>query len=201
MVILSIIAALLLPVFARAKEKSKQTACLAQLRQVSSAMQMYRADHDDLGYRSLVKGNRYPWNWLEGLEPYLKNGRLVWCVEPGNWGEPVVDYSFYNWPNLRIDLKGAQYFRSWDAPAGRVVIVCHNHARGNTQEIGGLHEGEFLFAREDTSAGKVDTKRLIRWIFYMDTFKWEKDPKNTKGRPGGYWYQFPNEPGPPRLEE
>ena len=201
MAILMILAALLYPVFARAKESGKQGNCLAQLGQVATSMQLYRDDHDDLGYRRLNEDNTYPWNWFIDLEPYLKDGRLLWCVEPGNWGETWTDYSFYNWPNLRTGSESPLYFRSWDAPAGRVVIVCHNHARGDRLDIGGRRDGKFLFAREDTSAGKVDSKKLVRWIYYTDKFEWEQDPKDTQGRPGAFWYQFPNEPGPPRLEE
>ena len=201
MAILMILAALLYPVFARAKESGKQGNCLAQLGQVATSMQLYRDDHDDLGYRRLNEDNTYPWNWFIDLEPYLKDGRLLWCVEPGNWGESLTDYSFYHWPNFRTGDNSPLYFRSWDAPAGRVVIVCHNHARGERTGSVAPREGKYLFAREDTSAGKVDTMKLVPWVCYKDTLEWERDPKDTHNRSTAGWLQFPNEPGPPRLEE
>ena len=45
--IISILAALLFPVFARAKEAAKKSACLSNLRQIGVALSLYEADYDD----------------------------------------------------------------------------------------------------------------------------------------------------------
>jgi prepilin-type N-terminal cleavage/methylation domain-containing protein len=46
--IISILAAILFPVFAQAKVSAKQAACILQVRQVGMAFLMYRTDHDDV---------------------------------------------------------------------------------------------------------------------------------------------------------
>jgi prepilin-type N-terminal cleavage/methylation domain-containing protein/prepilin-type processing-associated H-X9-DG protein len=45
--IISILAAILFPVFASAREKARQTACLSNMRQLGIGLAMYASDHDD----------------------------------------------------------------------------------------------------------------------------------------------------------
>src|SRR5262249_24569208 len=44
--IIAILAAILFPVFAQAREKARQTACVSNMRQIGSAMTMYAQDND-----------------------------------------------------------------------------------------------------------------------------------------------------------
>jgi prepilin-type N-terminal cleavage/methylation domain-containing protein/prepilin-type processing-associated H-X9-DG protein len=46
--IIAILAAILFPVFAKAREKARQTACLNNQRQIATAILMYAQDHDEL---------------------------------------------------------------------------------------------------------------------------------------------------------
>lgn len=46
--IIAILAAMLLPALARAKDRARQTSCLNNLRQVALAYTMYRGDHNDV---------------------------------------------------------------------------------------------------------------------------------------------------------
>ena len=46
--IISILAAILFPVFAQAKASAKQTVCILHIRQMGIAMMMYKTDHDDM---------------------------------------------------------------------------------------------------------------------------------------------------------
>ena len=45
--VIAILAAILFPVFAQAREKARQTACLSNMRQMSMAVQMYTQDYDE----------------------------------------------------------------------------------------------------------------------------------------------------------
>ena len=45
--IIAILAAILFPVFAQAKEAAKRTACVANSNQIGKAMMMYLGDNDD----------------------------------------------------------------------------------------------------------------------------------------------------------
>jgi prepilin-type N-terminal cleavage/methylation domain-containing protein len=54
--IIAILAGLLLPALARAKEKAKQIGCLNNLRQIGLASVMYRNDHNDCFPRRIILG-------------------------------------------------------------------------------------------------------------------------------------------------
>ena len=49
--IIAILAAFLFPVFAQAREKARQTACINNLKQIAVALSMYRQDYDEMNCR------------------------------------------------------------------------------------------------------------------------------------------------------
>lgn len=76
--IIAILAAILFPVFSRAREKAYQSGCLSYLRQYGNAAQMYVQDHDGhwvpTGYWiSTPEGRGVIW-WHMVLVPYLRVG-------------------------------------------------------------------------------------------------------------------------------
>lgn len=82
--IIAILAAILFPVFAQAKNSAKKTMAISNLRQIGTAVMMYLGDYDDVYPRTMeTVTNDVPttvsWWALYGyqaaLEPYMKNGR------------------------------------------------------------------------------------------------------------------------------
>jgi prepilin-type N-terminal cleavage/methylation domain-containing protein/prepilin-type processing-associated H-X9-DG protein len=76
--IIAILAAILFPVFARAREKARQTSCLANSKQIALGVLMYAQDYDEqlmLNART-VAGGGY---WYERVAPYLKNLQILQC--------------------------------------------------------------------------------------------------------------------------
>jgi prepilin-type N-terminal cleavage/methylation domain-containing protein/prepilin-type processing-associated H-X9-DG protein len=84
--IIAILAAILFPVFAQAREKARQAACLSNLKQVGLGLQMYSQDYDetlppanhvhDFGNPAVLA--RFP-NFLGSLAPYTKNKAIFAC--------------------------------------------------------------------------------------------------------------------------
>jgi prepilin-type N-terminal cleavage/methylation domain-containing protein/prepilin-type processing-associated H-X9-DG protein len=97
--IIAILAAILFPVFARAREAARSAACKSNLKQIGSAMLMYAQDYDEMlfPYRtraanpftgdpnvSANAAGRTFYNQL--LEPYIKNTGVWRCPsKPGAW--------------------------------------------------------------------------------------------------------------------
>ena len=86
--IIAILAAILFPVFAKAREKARQTACLSNLKQISLGGLMYAGDHDDVPVPAYVRDGRtsaertYYLFFYEPaglLAPYVKNAQLFHC--------------------------------------------------------------------------------------------------------------------------
>ena len=86
--IIAILAAILFPVFAQAKEAAKRTSCLSNVKQEGLGMALYVGDSDDvtptiLGARH---GNTsYEIDWYVQLAPYVKNQTLFLCPDRSEW--------------------------------------------------------------------------------------------------------------------
>jgi prepilin-type N-terminal cleavage/methylation domain-containing protein/prepilin-type processing-associated H-X9-DG protein len=78
--IIGILAALLLPSLAKAKEKGKQTSCLNSTHQQALAVYMYASDNDDLlPPVAFLDANGNETNWPDLLNPYLQSIRIHLC--------------------------------------------------------------------------------------------------------------------------
>jgi len=83
--IIAILAAILFPVFAQAREKARQATCQSNMKQIGLAMAMYREDYDGrpvpgwmgIATNQFGETGRIWWQWL--LQPYIKNIQLFEC--------------------------------------------------------------------------------------------------------------------------
>jgi len=87
--IIAILAAILFPVFAKAREKARQASCLSNMKQIGLACLSYAQDYDEkLPYYYMY--NPYPTNlawWQFLMQPYMKNWQMVICPS-GSWSYP-----------------------------------------------------------------------------------------------------------------
>ncbi len=95
--IIAILAAILFPVFARAREKARQTSCLSNLKQVALAKMMYMQDYDEmLPYSYNWDGSwgaaTWPVYWYEVIQPYMKNTQCLKCPSVGSAASVITDY-------------------------------------------------------------------------------------------------------------
>ena len=78
--IIAILAAILFPVFAKARDKALAASCLSNLKQTGLAMIMYNSDYDETMIPGAIVypgiGNRF---WRDLIEPYTKNFQLRDC--------------------------------------------------------------------------------------------------------------------------
>src|SRR5262249_53485311 len=70
--IIAILAAILFPVFAQAREKARQTSCLSNLKQIGLASMMYRQDYDELFPPGYYEKPQTQW-FFTLVEPYMKD--------------------------------------------------------------------------------------------------------------------------------
>lgn len=76
--IIAVLAAILFPVFARAREKARQTQCLSNVRQILTALDMYAQDCDETYPQGFTPNQDAP-TWDDRIEPYLKNAKVLVC--------------------------------------------------------------------------------------------------------------------------
>ncbi len=82
--IIAILAAILFPVFAQARERARMTACVSNMRQIGAGLMMYVQDYDETfpycrfhGADAVAATHAYVWR--NALRPYLKNLDVLGC--------------------------------------------------------------------------------------------------------------------------
>src|SRR5579871_2552501 len=77
--IIAILAAILFPVFAKAREKARQTSCLSNQKQILLAWHMYAQDYDEtvIPYSSTGASGGYVYPWTLLIQPYSKNLQIL----------------------------------------------------------------------------------------------------------------------------
>jgi prepilin-type N-terminal cleavage/methylation domain-containing protein/prepilin-type processing-associated H-X9-DG protein len=110
--IIAILAAILFPVFAQAREKARATQCLSNVRQLGTAIAMYTQDNDEfMPYNYMYNfdcpnfNNQTELYWWQDLcRPYVKNEQVYTCpsasphtgydyLRPANTPNPLIrDY-------------------------------------------------------------------------------------------------------------
>ena len=88
--IIAILAAILFPVFAKARDKARQTACLSNAKQIGNAVMMYTQDYDE-SYPT-IDFSRY----LVLVQPYAKNEQIWEC--PSATGRYTIPRARINAP-------------------------------------------------------------------------------------------------------
>lgn len=104
--IIAILAAILFPVFAQARDKARHTACLSNTRQMGMAVYMYVMDYEDSlpSVAMMWQGVGTPPSWIELIQPYSKSRLLNRCPSdhgPG-WQETPARMTSYGF-NAYLD--------------------------------------------------------------------------------------------------
>ncbi|MCW3052556.1 MAG: prepilin-type N-terminal cleavage/methylation domain [Chthonomonadales bacterium] len=77
--IIAILAAILFPVFAQAREKARQTSCLSNLKQIGIGLIMYQSDYDSMYPPSQLGVAPLIVSWPTMIQPYIKNEQVFVC--------------------------------------------------------------------------------------------------------------------------
>jgi prepilin-type N-terminal cleavage/methylation domain-containing protein/prepilin-type processing-associated H-X9-DG protein len=136
--IIAILAAILFPVFAQAREKARQTTCLSNAKQLAMGVSMFAQDFNEYlpkaYFNDVVDGpTGWPWNtgWDTAIQAYVKNLQVFKCpsdsLDParGSWmvPNPGIPGSFrYNLSNHPNGPWDALSLAALDRPAEAILI-------------------------------------------------------------------------------
>ena len=129
--IIAILAAILFPVFARARDNARKSTCQSNVKQLSLALLQYVQDYDErFGLAGGYNGdNTWARQWPIAIEPYLKNTGVLVC--PNNprggavtyWGQPLpVEPSYGALSGLEF-----QSLAQVAQPADKILIMDSQH--------------------------------------------------------------------------
>src|SRR5688572_30477323 len=77
--IIALLAAILFPVFARARENARRSSCSSNLRQIAITIKQYVQDYDSRYPQASMSEDEAPFGWADAVQPYLKNIQLYQC--------------------------------------------------------------------------------------------------------------------------
>ncbi|MFO8079622.1 MAG: DUF1559 domain-containing protein [Armatimonadota bacterium] len=133
--IIAILAAILFPVFARAREKARQASCQSNLKQIGLAVHMYAQDYDEVlprGYTDVrpqtISGGYF--HVPELLHPYINNAQIWQCPsERSNYSSFDHDIRCtYGYNQSQFEVQSVRFDRSLamaqvEDPSGTIMFI------------------------------------------------------------------------------
>ncbi|MBI5834527.1 MAG: DUF1559 domain-containing protein [Armatimonadetes bacterium] len=89
--IIAILAAILFPVFAKAREKARTSSCSSNVKQISLGILQYAQDYDEL----LPKNNGT--RWYNAVDAYIKSTQVMVCPSKNQYRGYATNYNLINW--------------------------------------------------------------------------------------------------------
>lgn len=210
--IIAILAAILFPVFAQAKEAAKKTACLSNNKQIGTALYLYLNDWDDTLPMANYPGTYVgpPWtvfqfhngagiselSWADLLLPYTKNIQIFACPDDAKvangtsgpiQGEKLsyaLNYYFYKNPSGNFFALTGGNMSQMTAPASKIFIAETGvDSSGQRREIVRPDRDAGLH-RHNTGGGNLGGGNYV----YADTHaKFHNQPKWWSTIPSSVW--------------
>ena len=184
--IIAILAAILFPVFAQAKEAAKRTACLSNAKQIALSQKMYSGDNDDV-LPIFHAYNTTPVPWIDGhlgteilLLPYCKSKEIF--KSPIDAGGPYLAVD----PGL-ASRKSSTYWQAYGSS--------YRFNKCSFSVVGGYsHQNDGVMSQNwsvnDTQFSDPSNTRSIR-LEMLPFFDKKNDPTcNRYGYDCGYYQQW-----------
>ena len=160
--IISILSAILFPVFARARENARRASCLTNLKQIGLASAQYTQDYDGWIVAARID-SKNPVNdpgeptYADRLYPYVKNNQIFLCPSDDarrrmrlqSWSTADVQYASYTFnavfPNRQNSAANSNFTCVFGSPGGGAGAGGENNWSGfvqwsSTSNIKSIHE-------------------------------------------------------------
>jgi len=186
--IIAILAAILFPVFARARENARRSSCQQNIRQIGLAIKQYLSDYDEsFPQVSVLAGpdtSLTPWGWADACQPYVRNTQLFQCPSdsaqpgPGAFTGSDANYTdyFYNSKLSGQNESALQYIASTvmlgDGTPGNATLAADGEpASGDIAAIeqAGTSTGVGAATRHLDGANYAFADGHVKWLKGSDS--------------------------------
>ena len=141
--IIAILAAILFPVFARARENARRSSCQSNLKQIGLGMIQYIQDYDERYPRHTLSSSppysgANPFGWADAMQPYIKSAQIFQCPSEETAGEsdPNGDFTDYFYNHL---LRGQS--QALLNATSRTVVMGESNAKAARVTLNGCRSG------------------------------------------------------------
>ncbi len=119
--IIAILAAILFPVFARARENARRSSCQSNLKQIGLGLYQYSQDYDENFVLAFYNGvdtnsnaNPVRYKWMDAIQPYVKSTQLFTCPSDTDVTVGTSTFTTQYIPNDKLPPGGFnQFFGSY----------------------------------------------------------------------------------------
>jgi prepilin-type N-terminal cleavage/methylation domain-containing protein/prepilin-type processing-associated H-X9-DG protein len=129
--IIAILAAILFPVFAKAREKARQSSCLSNAKQIMLGVLQYAQDYDETLPYASHWGEPTPLNWWQYLDAYVKNTQIFKC--PSQNGA-TDDYG-WNYQNFGYRAAANDYRNNPGVSLGAILMPAETILIGDDPDL------------------------------------------------------------------
>ena len=171
--IIAILAAILFPAFARARENARRTSCQSNLKQMGLGALQYTQDYDETLFRSFygTMGNSDASNykWMDAIFPYIKIEQLFTCPSDSASNSR---YIYHSKPEANVGPTAGQNYGSYglNGAYGSVVTDAYTPPRSATGLLVSLSQ----MATPSTTVWVTDNNNAVSTV-------------NTGGSQGFFW--------------
>lgn len=158
--IIAILAAILFPVFAKARERAKQTSCISNLKQIGIALTSYASDYDDVYPAERFTGTGSP-TWKDAIQPGVRSIDVWACPsnihawdtgtafplkgdETGRFPRSYAYNGTVFYAGSTAQLKGIALSK-FKSPAGTILVVESRYPYADLPAYGG-HNPDWIIS-------------------------------------------------------
>ena len=174
--IISILAAILFPVFARSRENARRATCQSNLKQLGLGIAQYTQDYDELLPFTAYPGTGGQFAsdyvcWGDIIQSYVKNLQIFVCPSSTNSNSPGLSGTVPTAANLRMEYCVAAY----QGPTGSTLGANNQGAFANNVNVTGYSLTTFSKTAETFMIGEpldVSTSSsgsFYRWLIMPST--------------------------------
>ncbi len=164
--IIAILAAILFPVFAKAREKARTTSCTNNVKQLLLASRGYAEDYDGklpLGGRPFDSGNAAvvgpvyndrTFRWVDVIYPYMKNKQITLCSS-----QRTDTINSYGWNYINFGYYWATPLTGWGQKLSRIGCPADTILIGDNEDFAarGYTNMEWLYSTVAPAAANNNT--------------------------------------------
>jgi prepilin-type N-terminal cleavage/methylation domain-containing protein/prepilin-type processing-associated H-X9-DG protein len=189
--IIAILAAILFPVFGRARENARRSSCQSNLKQIGLGLIQYAQDYDELQPKEAFNGtgpsdaSLDKYKWMDAIYPYIKSEQVFKCPsdsisngsnyryyknvpgESSNFGSYIVSNAYNN-----VVMKEAGYYgpsgvslAAITAPATTVWVM-----EQNVSNASGMGSNNTSFGWPQYGATYHPVLKELNGVKYMDPY-------------------------------
>lgn len=120
--IIALLAAILFPVFARARENARRASCQSNLKQMALGIKQYAQDYDETFPENMFSGAAPYQGWVTKMDPYMKSLQIFQCPSQNNQDSTYVAVDSWGMSDYYFNSNLGTYENGSNCPNGKFLV-------------------------------------------------------------------------------